>query len=188
MPKPNRKPLTPEQKERKAQYMQRYRREYYLKNYERIREMHEEYRRHHLEKWRESSRRWQCQNPEKHREHSRNWSRKNPEKIRERDHRYRQANKDKENYRLAAQCAQARYRARKFHAEGTFTLSDIWRLLRQQRQRCALCKTPFPPEGTRYRFDIDHIESFSKGGSNDLGNLQLLCRPCNLRKAREDNK
>lgn len=30
---------------------------------------------------------------------------------------------------------------------------------------------------------IDHITPVAKGGTNDLGNLQLLCPPCNLAKS-----
>lgn len=36
--------------------------------------------------------------------------------------------------------------------------------------------------GTHEDLSIDHIFPVSKGGTNDLENLQTLCRPCNSRK------
>lgn len=36
--------------------------------------------------------------------------------------------------------------------------------------------------GTKKRLTIDHIKPLSLGGTNDLENLQVLCRPCNSRK------
>ncbi|MBL6991337.1 MAG: HNH endonuclease [Bacteriovoracaceae bacterium] len=37
--------------------------------------------------------------------------------------------------------------------------------------------------GSVYALEIDHINNYAKGGSNDSTNLQLLCRACNSRKA-----
>ncbi|MBL6988876.1 MAG: HNH endonuclease [Bacteriovoracaceae bacterium] len=37
--------------------------------------------------------------------------------------------------------------------------------------------------GSIYALEIDHLESFAKGGNSDVTNLQLLCRSCNRRKA-----
>lgn len=36
------------------------------------------------------------------------------------------------------------------------------------------------------RFDIDHKKALCQGGSNDLDNLQALCRPCHSRKTEEE--
>jgi 5-methylcytosine-specific restriction protein A len=36
--------------------------------------------------------------------------------------------------------------------------------------------------GASADLSIDHVLPISKGGTNDLTNLQTLCRPCNVRK------
>lgn len=40
---------------------------------------------------------------------------------------------------------------------------------------CAICKTT-------EKLTVDHIIPLSKGGSNDLNNLQILCKSCNSKK------
>lgn len=41
---------------------------------------------------------------------------------------------------------------------------------------CAACGSQSNPE-------VDHIVPMSRGGSDELGNLQILCRSCNRRKS-----
>jgi 5-methylcytosine-specific restriction enzyme A len=36
--------------------------------------------------------------------------------------------------------------------------------------------------GSIERLTVDHIKPITKGGNNDLGNLQTLCLGCNIRK------
>lgn len=52
-------------------------------------------------------------------------------------------------------------------------------LIARDGQRCKRC-------GTTEKITVDHIVALANGGTNDLDNLQLLCRDCNSAKgARE---
>jgi hypothetical protein len=42
-------------------------------------------------------------------------------------------------------------------------------------EKCATC-------GRTDNLTVDHVLALAKGGSNDIDNLQLLCRSCNSRK------
>jgi 5-methylcytosine-specific restriction endonuclease McrA len=48
-------------------------------------------------------------------------------------------------------------------------------LIARDGERCRRC-------GRMDDLTIDHIIPISAGGSDDLRNLQILCRPCNSRK------
>ena len=51
-------------------------------------------------------------------------------------------------------------------------------LFGQQEGRCNGCKTEFP-----FRvFEVDHVIPRSRGGSDHISNLQLLCTHCNKTK------
>ena len=57
-------------------------------------------------------------------------------------------------------------------------------LMRRQDNTCVYCG---------YRriatsLDIDHIIPAVRGGSNDMGNLQVICRPCNQRKGSQTDE
>ncbi len=55
------------------------------------------------------------------------------------------------------------------------TFEEFWRWAEVHLQdKCAECSA----EGS----DLDHIVPLSKGGTHSIGNLQMLCRPCNGRK------
>lgn len=79
------------------------------------------------------------------------------------------------NARAHARRAQARA------AGGTFTAAQIDALYLAQRGRCACCRGKL--NGVFHR---DHRTALVNGGTNDIGNIELLCGPCNQRKSAKD--
>lgn len=67
-------------------------------------------------------------------------------------------------------------RARERAAGGRIKKKDLKALWQRQGHICALCNQFMEKPS------IDHIVPLSKGGTNDLSNLQLACLVCNLRK------
>ena len=59
------------------------------------------------------------------------------------------------------------------------TLKVRMEVLRHNSSQCVYCgrKPPAVP------LEVDHVVPFSKGGSNDLSNLQTLCFDCNRGKS-----
>jgi 5-methylcytosine-specific restriction endonuclease McrA len=74
-----------------------------------------------------------------------------------------------------------RRRARKVAAGGHHTAAEIRELYRKQNGGCPVCKASLANG-----YHADHIQPLSKGGSNDITNIQLLCPPCNMSKRNKD--
>lgn len=75
---------------------------------------------------------------------------------------------------------QFNYRARKMGAVGVVTQADIDALFAAQGGRCANPRCRVNIAGAFHR---DHIIALVNGGANWPDNVQLLCAPCNKRKA-----
>lgn len=86
-------------------------------------------------------------------------------------------NANREAKRISIRSRYARERG----AEGSFTKSDIDRIRRQQKGRCAYCRISL-----KHGEHIDHIVPIIKGGTNWPSNLQLTCPLCNRQKHDDD--
>lgn len=103
----------------------------------------------------------------------RDYNERNAETIRDRLREWRKANP------FAKRANESRRRAARLGGGGSHTAVQIAVLLRLQRHKCAnsSCR-----KSIRKEFHEDHIIPLSRGGSDDIKNIQLLCAPCNLRK------
>ena len=144
----------------------------------------------------EQSKAWAAANPDKVLEKAARYRESHPERVKEaqakysakpesslRYVRYRASGKGKaykqawkavnpERVRMQGLADNARRRARKA-GNGVFEITpkDMRRLL---AQRCAECDGPGE--------HVDHIIPVSRGGRHSIGNLQMLCAPCNHNK------
>ncbi len=148
-------------------------------------------------------------NRQKQKEWTKAWSQKNPAKIREYKRkqnsfpssiqakaRWRQKNRDLENERTrqrrkahpekTSALSRSHYHNRKSRGAGLqhrHSARDILNLKRVQRDKCA---NPVCQSRLSDGYHVDHIVPVSKGGSNLIGNIQLLCPTCNLTKSNKD--
>lgn len=127
-----------------------------------------------LDRERESGRLWRLENPERYRARRAVWCLRNLELYREYRKRWILKNPEKRRATVAL------YRDRKRGAGGSYTAADIARIFKLQKAKCAhsWCKASL-----KAGYEIDHIISIAKGGSNWPTNLQLLCQPCNRHKS-----
>lgn len=86
--------------------------------------------------------------------------------------------RERSRKRLARRVQLARERAHRMGAEGAFFASDVRALYRRQDGRCLYCAASLRTTG----YEVDHKMPLSRGGSNDPGNLCLLCPACNADK------
>jgi len=74
--------------------------------------------------------------------------------------------------------AEARRRARKMDADGSHTYLEFTLLCEAEDCRCLACEKAFPLE----TLTEDHIVPLSRGGSDNISNIQPLCKSCNCHK------
>lgn len=60
-----------------------------------------------------------------------------------------------------------------------------WSVLARDNWTCCSCGRSSKEEGIT--LEVDHILPRSKGGSNDVDNLQTLCKKCNIGKSNKDS-
>jgi 5-methylcytosine-specific restriction endonuclease McrA len=139
--------------------------------------------------------------PEKHREYNRSYRLKHPNRDREyyeknknvilpKQVEYNRRNKEAYNKKIRewrkanpskVQVWVRNRRAKLNGLVGTHTIEDILALMASQRGKCVYCRIDISKS-----YQVDHIVPVARGGSNDKGNLQLLCKACNLDKRAKD--
>lgn len=68
-------------------------------------------------------------------------------------------------------------------AEGFFTGKEIEALYDEQGGRCTYCSRRLGKgHKSPHAYHIDHVIPVSRGGTNWISNIQLLCPSCNARK------
>ena len=127
---------------------------------------------------------WIKKHPERAREISQKSKTKHREKRRQEGRKYYADHKEEMKVKLLAwrrrnkaktvQQVLNRYYKTKGNG-GTHTLEEWNKLKKRYLYRCAICKK-------KKKLTRDHITPISKGGTNDIGNIQPLCRPCNSKK------
>ncbi|HAU38803.1 MAG TPA: HNH endonuclease [Phycisphaerales bacterium] len=60
-------------------------------------------------------------------------------------------------------------------------LKDRWDVLKRDKYRCSKCGAS-PSSDHAVNLEVDHIIPVAEGGSNNIENLQTLCRRCNQGK------
>lgn len=156
--------------------------EYRDRNRERLREDCRAYHASHREQRRQYSRQWRASlSPDERKE----FDRQGREKRREERAAHRREWGIATGYKWhrvnpAGQAAKnARRRVKILQAEGYYSDADVLRLKELQGGKCACCRK-------KAKLEVDHIKPLVKGGTNWPSNLQLLCKPCNSRKAAKD--
>ncbi len=137
--------------------------ESYERNKSKINKRSTEWQKANPERAREIGAKWRNENREASRKSCRDWAARNPEKRSARDE---------------------RQRARRRGAEGQFSADDVTRIMKAQKEKCAMPNCRVPLRGKRYH--VDHIVPLAQGGTNWPRNIQLLCPSCNMKKGGRD--
>jgi 5-methylcytosine-specific restriction endonuclease McrA len=122
---------------------------------------------------REATRKSHLKNPQKRNAQRRAWERRNPAKMAA----IRASWEERHPAELSAAKTRAarQRRARKARAQGAHTEAEWQDLVKRSRGRCVKCKR-------RQKLTRDHIIPITKGGGDEITNIQPLCRSCNSAK------
>jgi 5-methylcytosine-specific restriction endonuclease McrA len=115
------------------------------------------------------------------------WRTANPERQRARTSAWRSENRERHDALIAAwgaenpgrRCAQRVKRTQHIDIPGPHFTGQEWEALKARYDyRCLMCTRQEP----KIKLEADHVIPIARGGTNDIGNIQPLCKSCNSSK------
>jgi hypothetical protein len=149
---------------------------YQTKNKERIRQHSFEWRAENKERLKISKAEYHAANKHEISKRGAIWRESHQEELRAASRKYRQSNPEK--FRINNNNREAKKRGN----GGKLSPDIIFRLLKIQGTKCAICKVNVKKTG----YHLDHIVPVSRGGKNSDANVQITCPKCNLKKRDSD--
>ncbi len=137
-------------------------------------EARKKYQEEHKGKIAEYKRSWAEDNGERMAVHKRNHYDLNREKVVARSKKWAEDNPEK--VKAAKADNRRKRRAAKHGSQGSFTAEEFEDLCGRYGDKCLRCGS------TEVVLEADHVVPLTKGGSDDIGNIQPLCGPCNRSK------
>lgn len=120
----------------------------------------------------EYRKKWVKDNWDKKYKSNKKYAQSNLEKMREYKRKWKEKNKDLVRKHCLDRISKKR------NAQGKYTTQEIRDLMSKQHEKCAACNCCI-----KNNYHADHIFPLSRGGSNFISNIQLLCPKCNTSKA-----
>lgn len=148
---------------------QYYRKPHYRDNREIVIKKMREYRKANREEINKRQRGYRTDNPEKFRQND------SASYLRNRDKKIGRATKYQALHPEMVKVVQMKRRAQKNKCQGSFTYQEWIELCQKYGNKCIRC-------GNEVKLTVDHVVPLSKGGSNDINNIQPLCKHCNCKK------
>lgn len=146
------------------------RRDYVMRNHERIKELKRLSYARNIDKEREKMKQRRITNPEYFRHRSRKYYYEHKELLLRKNKEYRSSEHGKQVRRVLNRNRKARLK----NAEGKHTKDDIIAQYKRQNGHCYWCGKKV---GDLYH--VDHVIPVSRGGSNNPDNLVIACPVCN---------
>jgi 5-methylcytosine-specific restriction endonuclease McrA len=168
------------------EHVDNYRKEWREANKDKLHAKTMAWRAANRERWDEAAREWQRANKEHVAAKRSEWYQANVDRRRLTNKVWRQENLEQTKIvkkvwlsanKLRTRVYTENRRVRKLANGGSHTPEQIEELYTKQHERCVGCN-----KSIRKHYEIDHIIPITRGGSNDISNIQLLCLPCNRGK------